>query len=327
MTSSNNVVPYVYCYGMVASSTLHLLDTLYPQANGYAEIKSSQTNIAGEAVAGAWVLQRLGIRTKLDGRWLSDTPQSTLLLAMLSEQGIDVSRLEIKKDYRPVEEIVIADGHSRTVFAGYNHILFSDRQWNAPIEEDVARASLVLLDPFLGKESQLCAEYCVKHRVPYITCDVEPTHYIAQHAFANLVSEEFLLREYNRILAKAALPVASERQDNYAIVYQEFLAQCPGWLMFTFGGHPLWYSLPTQPSEAPKDRSIHRFTPYAVQLVDSTGAGDSFRAGFAFGVLQGWTAEKLVASASATAGLVCETFPGVLNGPAQADVLRLMDSR
>jgi sugar/nucleoside kinase (ribokinase family) len=41
-----------------------------------------------------------------------------------------------------------------------------------------------------------------------------------------------------------------------------------------------------------KGASVKRFKPLPVKVVDSAGAGDSFRAGVAYGLLQNWTMTK-----------------------------------
>jgi sulfofructose kinase len=47
---------------------------------------------------------------------------------------------------------------------------------------------------------------------------------------------------------------------------------------------------------------------YAVEVRDTTGAGDAFRAGFIWGLLQGLPAEAVVGAANAVAGLNCEAL-------------------
>jgi sulfofructose kinase len=44
---------------------------------------------------------------------------------------------------------------------------------------------------------------------------------------------------------------------------------------------------------------------YRVEVVDSTGAGDLFHAGFAYGMLRGWGTQRLLEFACAAAGLNC----------------------
>ena len=307
-----------YSFGMVAPSTLHLLEMPYPNANAYAEIGETLENLAGEAVAGAWVLQRLGIQTKLEGRWLADSHRSMELLQRLDGAGIDVTRLRMEPGYHPQEEIVIADGKTRTVFGGYIKILFKERQWNIPCEEDIKNVKIVLLDPFLGTESKTCAELCTKHQVPYVTCDVAPESFIAEHAFCSIISEEFLLREKTKLLEAAALQGLPVKSDlGFKEFFELYCKLCKGWVIFTFGGEPLWYATPAKLGTA---RLCETFTPFHIQVKDTTGAGDSFRAGFAYGYLQGLPSQEIIRTASAIAGLVCERFPGVLQSPNQTEL-------
>lgn len=59
-----------------------------------------------------------------------------------------------------------------------------------------------------------------------------------------------------------------------------------------------------------RDAGVFRFPACPVsQVVDTTGAGDAFRAGLCYGLLQQWTLRQMLGFASAAAALHCET-PG-----------------
>jgi sugar/nucleoside kinase (ribokinase family) len=60
--------------------------------------------------------------------------------------------------------------------------------------------------------------------------------------------------------------------------------------------------------------------------VDSAGAGDSFRGGLIYGLLQGWSDDETVRFASALASLVCTTTPGCVNPPSLEQVHELLTS-
>lgn len=75
------------------------------------------------------------------------------------------------------------------------------------------------------------------------------------------------------------------------------------------------------------EEEFRSFVPFAIDPVDTTGAGDSFRAGIIFGFLKKWPIEKSIEFASATAALVCQSFPGVLNSPAYHEVLSFLKGR
>lgn len=305
-----------YCYGMVAPSTLLLLDMPYPSANAYAEIKETLDNLAGEAVAGAWVLQRLGIPSQIDGRWLADSDQARKLLQTLNQAGLDTHRLEIKPGFHPMEEYVISDGKTRTVFGGYIKILFTQVQWNFPDEKDIACSNIALVDPFLGEASKGCALLCEKHQVPFVTCDVEPDNLIAEKAEACIISEEFLLREGAKILGDRFLGIGDK---SWKLLFDEYCQHCKGWVIFTFGGHPIWF-------REPGTTELQYHQPREINVLDSTGAGDSFRAGFAYAIAKGYLGNKAIQVASSVAELVCERFPGVLNSPTQEEIMVLLEA-
>jgi sugar/nucleoside kinase (ribokinase family) len=61
-----------------------------------------------------------------------------------------------------------------------------------------------------------------------------------------------------------------------------------------------------------------------VTPVDTTGAGDVFRAGIIYGVLQHWPVERMLRFANAAAALSC-TRPGAIAGvPTLAEVSALL---
>ena len=66
---------------------------------------------------------------------------------------------------------------------------------------------------------------------------------------------------------------------------------------------------------------------FAVQAVDTTGAGDVFRGGFIYGLLQQWPVDRVLRFANAAAAVSC-TRAGALDGvPSLEDIVRLGGSR
>lgn len=68
------------------------------------------------------------------------------------------------------------------------------------------------------------------------------------------------------------------------------------------------------------------FMPYRVNVVDSAGAGDSFRAGVVHGMLKQWRDARIIQYASTVAAMVCQRFPGVLNSPTHAEVVQFIQA-
>jgi sugar/nucleoside kinase (ribokinase family) len=264
-----------------------------------------QPNIGGEAVCSAMVLARLGLRCLLDGNWLGDGEKGGWMRDTLRQRGVDISLLTVPAGYPGPVEVVISDHRSRTVFGQYMDLLFTERQWNVPRKEDLARAGLASIDPFFGEESRLAVRHAAELDIPYVMIDCGPDDELARSPLALIVSGEYRQREHP--------DVGMEE------LFERYHAQVPGLIVFTAGGDPILYARRGEP--------VRSFQPRPITPIDTAGAGDSFRSGIIYGLLQGWDDERTVRYASALAALVCLSSPGVMNGPTHEQVLEFMDSK
>lgn len=295
----------VYAYGVISSSTLYLLSQPFPAPDGYAEIIRSLPMTGGEALNSAIVLSRLGLRVRLDGNWIGDTPEGRQLLETIQGFGIDAARIRVKKGYAGVREIVFSDNQHRTIFGNYLDLLFTTRKWNIPRKSDLAKAQIVCVDPPFQAESALVGSYASQLDIPFVSIDCPYGQELSGAAAAVIISGEFRGREYP--------------QANLAELFPEYQQRARGLVVFTVGGEDIWY--------ARKGEPIRRFKPYRVRVKDSAGAGDSFRAGMVYGMLKKWQDEEIIRYASAVAGMVCESFPGVLHSPSLSEVELFMRER
>jgi sugar/nucleoside kinase (ribokinase family) len=291
----------VYAYGMISSSTLHILapEFSFPAPDGYGEINETLQMIGGEAANSSIVLGKLGSRVKIDGNWLGDDEKGAAVMDILEEYGITTSRLTKKAGYRGVNEIVFSDKKTRTVFGTYCHLLFTEKQWNTPVKEDIRGAEIVCLDPFFKEESLLAARYASEFSVPYVTVDVKPNDPVAHDAAVLIISGEFRRREY------------PDREISSLLA--DYTNKTEGIVIFTSGESDILYQQ--------KGKGEGRIQPFHVVPVDTTGAGDSFRAGIIYSMLTGWDMEESICFASGLAALVCTSFPGVLGAPDEKGVI------
>lgn len=292
----------VYAYGVIASSTLYLLSQPFPSPDGYAEITQTHSMTGGEALNSAIVLSRLGLRVQLDGNWIGDTPAGERLLATIQNYKIDTSRLRVKKGFAGVEEVVFSDDQSRTIFGNYIDLLSSTRKWNIPKKVDIAKARIVCVDPPFREESTLVGTFAVELGIPFVSVDCPYDQVLSGTAATVIISGEFRNREYP--------------QAELAALFVEYQQRTQGLVVFTVGDDVILYGRRGAPSR--------RFKPYRVKVVDSAGAGDSFRAGVIYGMLQQWSDDQTIQYAAAVAGLVCASFPGVLNSPTHAEVIQFI---
>jgi sugar/nucleoside kinase (ribokinase family) len=293
----------VYLYGMISASTVYVLDEkfTYPEPNQYAEIRQYLPSLGGEAVNSAIMLSKLGVKTKLDGNWINPK-KADIMHSILKPFDIDITRLTYKENYG-TEEIVITDRDSRTIFGNYASFHSGEKQWNTPFEQDVINAKMVAIDPYFKVEAPAIAQMCVKHAKPYVTLDCRYEDFLTQHAEAVIISHE---------LRDQAYPGC-----NMTEIFEKYQETCKGLIIFTFGSDELWYGRKGQP--------IMKFKPYKIKPVDTTGAGDTFRAGIIYGFLKSWNDKEIITFASAVAACVCLTIPHSINAPGLEGVLRFME--
>ena len=291
----------VFSFGVVSSSTLYGIQGEFPGPQGYAEIDDVQAMTGGEATNSSIVLARLGDRVKLDGNWVGAEDNGKRTKALLAGYDIDTSRLPLREGYSGVQEVVFAAKDTRTIFGTYGR-LQEDAAWNEPHEDDVSQARAICLDPFFKEASYRAAEIGARKRIPVITVDCGYDDPLLKHVSAIVIAESYIREKYPDY----------ELEDLFRL-YQN---NCEGLVIFTFGDKAIWYARP--------DQTARTLQPFAVEAVDTTGGGDSFRAGIVYGFVKGWTDEQMIDFAAAVAAIVCTRFPGVLNAPTHDEVMDFM---
>ena len=173
-----------------------------------------------------------------------------------------------------------------------------NQSWNFPQKVDIQNAKVVSLDPFFGKASIQVVEYAKSFNKPVVTVDCSFDDPIFLNSDIVIISEEYLRDTY----------------PDYSTptIIREYKECCDGTVIFTFGHQEILYGS--------RDKGFENIVPYRINPVDTTGAGDSFRAGIIYGLLNKWQIGKMIEFASALAAIVCQSIPGVLNSPGYDEV-------
>jgi sulfofructose kinase len=314
----------VYCYGHISTGRVLRLRDHFPEADGYAEVAEILENHAGEATGTALVLTRLGVSVALEGNWIGDTPECRRTLDFLRQRGIDCSGLRVVPGYPGVTEVVVSDGVSRTVFGRYCDLLFTTKQWDDPDPEKIAAARIVSVDPTFGEATLAAARQAAAADKPIVTYDARNDSELTARAAALIISREFLRREY---------PAAAVSEDERAGLFAGYRRNCPGLVVFTAAAQPLWWGRGRAQADGRGRASLdgneetgqrQELEPFPVRVVDTAGAGDSFRGGLMYGMLQDWPDAECVRFATAVAALVCTRAPGCVHPPALDEVQKLL---
>lgn len=288
----------VYSYGVISTSRLIRIEGEFPKADHYAEMDSQYKMTGGEAANSSIALSRLDVRVKLDGNWLGNNADERSTLDLLKEFGIDTTRITLKDQFMGPNEVVVADPKTRTIFGNYGKVFGNGQNWNAVQEEDIKEARVICLDPFFGPDSLQVASFCKKHDKPYVTVDCPYDSNIAQNAEVVIIAGEYRSHHYRDVDVDA--------------LFDTYVNCCSGLVIFTFGGETIYYGR--------KGGQIHTISPYAIESIDTAGAGDSFRSGIIYGLLNGYSDEAMIRYGSAVSALVCMSFPGVMMAPTTEEV-------
>lgn len=292
----------LYAFGHVSTGRiLHLKDP-FPTPDGYGEVTKDLENHSGEALGSALVAHRLGLSVRLEGNWIGDNPPCRRTLDFLTRRGLDTSGLRVEPGYPGVQELVITDGDTRTVFGRYCDLLFTTPQWEEPCLERMQGARMAIVDPSFGAATQAVIEHASALAIPLVASDAALASPLCAAASALVLSNEFLRREH---------PGCVNEGKAREALFQLYLERCPGLVVLTSGSGEIRFG---------RKGMTDSVKPRRVPVVDSAGAGDSFRGALAYALLQGWEDRRCVQFAAAVAALVCTTTPGCLNSPTLAEV-------
>lgn len=291
----------VYLYGMTVFSTIHLLEGAYPEPDTYGEITETHMIPGGETGNSAIILANLGYKVKVDGPFLGKRTRDGIL-DFFSRFHIDCSRLHFDESFDGVQDLVLIDKHSRTVFGKFGSYFAERKRWTEPSKKDIEAAKIVALDPFFMEESEKAAEYCAKIGKRYVTIDCPPESVIHKNSSATVISNEYITNNFP--------------DENMEVLFRRYTDSSRGLVIFTFGGRDILYGR--------DGGEINHMLPYKVDVKSTLGAGDTFRAGVVYGILNEFKDEDTVKFAAATAATVCMRFPMALNPPTLTEILGLM---
>ena len=158
------------------------------------------------------------------------------------------------------------------------------------------------IDPFFGEQSDQAAEICVGHGIPYVTIDAVHDSYLHRHAAINVVSGECLSGQYDGMSADEVMKLMMQETEGLTILTQ--------------GGGDMLYGR--------RGKEIHKMRPFDVTVRSTLGAGDTFKAGCVYALLNGFSDMETVRFASACSAVAISRFPLPLNPPKMDEVNELL---
>lgn len=256
----------------------------------------------GGPVATALVtLARLGVRTRFMGVVAGDRAGREIRSG-LKKEGVETRLLKTRKNGKSQTAFIVVNRRqaSRTIY--WQRATVKELSLDEVTPSLLKDASLLILDGLMEAASIKAAKLANAKKIP-ILLDAgslrKETLKLAEMSDYIVCSERFS-KEYGGTPAKTLTKLATLK---------------PLAVTITLGrrGSITWT----------KERKFK--TPaFKIKALDTTGAGDVFHGAYAYGILKGFTIEKTVQFASATAALKCRSLGGRKGIPTVTEILNLM---
>lgn len=248
----------------------------------------------GEAFNTAVALAGWNVPVALTGTALGSDPEADTLRALLDDPMLGLPRTlvpDIAHAITPVCTIrVFPNGEKQMRGRGFKNAVAPP-----PLSPDLLAARpLVAVDPNLGQAAVQAALDAARAGCPVVAMDCEHEPRIVRTCRILVTSREWLQRHDKTTLTEADARRTVER-------------------LVKDGGAPTAIITLGTDGCIVADREQETFATPAVSVpnvVDTTGAGDTFRAGLCYGLLQNWPLRRTVHFASAAGALHCTVWGG-----------------
>ena len=283
-SSSGHVAPEAVSFGTIASGTVVVIDEM-PKINTGVAPKQIGECLADDATVAAVMLTEWGASAGLIGTKIARDEAGRRIVRRLKELGVRGSFRMTSKFKSPFSLTMADKAGNRTYF------------WERPREilETLDEADLSMI-----RTAKLL--YLDWYNHPHTLRAIKEAEAFGVPVFFNFEhahEDAHLLSVYGRYVhtVQACTDIAQVK-DNASEVGERLLNAGASLVLVTMASRGCL--------AMSKDEAIRIHAP-SLGVVDSTGAGATFSAGFIFGTLQGWELEKCVRFAVAAASLKCTT--------------------
>lgn len=274
----------ILCYGEIDLDIYLALDRL-PTMEKSATCSEDFENVGGAAANSALWLAHWGLPTRLAGHDLGDDRAGDVVRAVFNAQPqLDTRYIACHAGYRSprCQCLVTPDGERSFIM----HWPPQDLRMTAPTPGMLDGVQWVNLDmsgplPLRLKMAELAAQ----RGIPVLINDIYSADNPLLPLLDVLVISNAIVR--NRLPDRQAVDLARELQGAGDLD-----------VVITDAGAAL--------TVLARDGSRHRITPPRVNAVDTTGAGDIFKSGMLYGLLQGLPVAQAARWGSAAGSLMCQ---------------------
>jgi sugar/nucleoside kinase (ribokinase family) len=294
----------VLCYGGIAVEAF--IDLPYLPKPGIAHIICDEAyRIGGGSANVAEWLGSWDIPTRLSGYAIGNDRQGDRLVEWLKGySSIDLSHLERRQDIDTLvsRTIPFPDGNKYLLCIGYSHVTIT-----LPTQELLKDISILEIAFYYRQErgnaaSAQLARMAVESGIRIVAMDV-------------LHPEDELVKSTGVIINSAASILEQYPGVDPLRHCQELHSKSKGIVILT-NGSSLIHAID-------RDDTLYSLMPPTVMAVDATGAGDSFRAGIIYGLINGWTLPQSLQWAAAVSAFQVQRGLAQDVPPSKEQILKL----
>jgi sulfofructose kinase len=283
--------------GLNATDTVIPLSK-YPPRGSKVEYRSATVLPGGQVASTVVACQQWGVRTRYVGK-LGDDEAARLHREAFAHAGVETRLITVPGGASPQSLILVDEEGERTVLCRRDERLILqptelDREW-------IVNARALHVDGYDTAAATIAAHWARAAGIPVIA-DLDEVYPGVEELLANIdyliVSRDFP----RRLMAEDDLEEALRRmQRRYGCLLTAATLGEDGVLAWN-------------------GKQFHHTPAFCVSVVDTTGAGDIFHAGFIYGLLQDWPLERQLDFACAAAALNC-TAVGARGGIQTLDAI------
>jgi sulfofructose kinase len=273
-------------------------------ASGKRRVTNRQRFCGGQTATAMSACAALGLRAGYIGAFGADAPGQRMR-AELADRGVDVQHASDGEAANAGAVIVVDETGRRTVLWDRDdRLALTPEQIPAGA---LKRSRLIHVDD-VDRPAALYACLVARSAGIPVTSDIEQVADGPAGTEALVRGVTYPMFDHN-----APALLTGERDPERAL--RKLRRLNPGLLCMTLG---------EEGAAALDGDRFHAIPAERVTAVDTTGAGDVFRAGMIYGLLQGWGVPALLRFANAAAALSCTREGAIASVPSLADVERLM---
>jgi sulfofructose kinase len=291
----------------IAGAGIACLDYIFvsrrPAWGETAQVEDSLVQGGGLVGTALVACARLGAKCRLYS-FLSHDETGTRIAAELAREDIRLDGVVAIPSGSSPFSFIHVDGASgeRTIF---HHPATGVEKARVPDLSAIAKCQALLVDDYYPELALAAAKRAKECGVPVI----------ADVATNPLRSEEFI-RYVTVLISPISVAGRLRNSDDLAAALDAFRGLGPQVVVFTLGPDGWVFSGPT---------GRGRGKAFAVQVRDTTGAGDAFHGAFAYGVARGWEVGRCAEFSGAVAAIKC-TRPGGRDGlPTLAQTIEFLE--